>query len=106
MINDKEIIERIRKTKLFNEKLKQDIIFYFKFLNQIQKNNLIQALDIEKNIIKDFLLTLKDKELLEFEEIKTNIDFLHRKDRLIKELQEKVKDENDINKLLDNLELV
>jgi hypothetical protein len=70
MLKDEEVIEMVNKTKLFNYKLKQDIISYFNFLTQTQKNNLIKALNIEAKIIKTFLLSLKDKEVIKFEEIK------------------------------------
>ena len=105
MFKDEEIIEKIRKTKLFNSKLKQDIIWYFNSLNQTQKNNLLQALNTETKIIKNFLTSLKDKKIIKFEEIKWNIDNLQRQDRNLKELKEKTQDELEIDNLLNKLDI-
>lgn len=89
---------------MFNDKLKQEIIWYFHLLNDNQKNNLLKAIDTEKLIIKNFLTSLKDREVLEFEEIKKDIEHLHKKDMYLKELKEKTQDEQDIDNLLDNLD--
>ena len=105
MLKDEEIVEKIKKTKLFNSKLKQDIIWYFNFLNKTQKNNLLQALDTEQAIIKNFLSSLKDKEIIRFEEIKWNIDNLQRQDRNLKELKEKSQDKLEIDNLLNKLDI-
>jgi len=106
MLKDEEIIEKVRKTKLFNDKLKQDIIWYFGFLTEMQKNNLLQALNAEKIIIKNFLSSLKNKKIIKFEEIKMNIERLQNSDRKLKEIKEKAKDDLDIDNLLTKLELV
>lgn len=104
MSKDEEIVQKIKNSQSFNNKLKQEIIWYFHLLNETQKNNLLQAIDIEWWIIKNFLSSLKDKEVLEFEEIKTNIEQLHKKDMYLKELKEKTQDEQDIDNLLNNLD--
>lgn len=106
MPKDEEIIEKIRKTKLFNSKLKQDIIWYFNFLTNNQKNNLLQALNTEIIIIKKFLTSLKNEDVLKFEEIKSNIEKLQNDNRKLKELKEKTKDTLEINNLLDKLDLI
>jgi len=106
MPKDEEIIEKIRRTKLFNSKLKQDIIWYFNFLTNNQKNNLLQALNTEIIIIKKFLTSLKNEDVLKFEEIKSNIEKLQNDNRKLKELKEKTKDTLEINNLLDKLELI
>lgn len=106
MLKNEEIIEKVKMTKLFNDKLKQDIIWYFKFLSENQKNNLLQALNTEQIIIKNFLSSLKDKEIIKFEEIKWNIERIQNNDRKLRELKERVKDKLEIDNLLNNLELI
>ena len=106
MFKDEEIKERIRNTNLFNYKLKQDIIWYFNFLTDIQKNELLQVLNTEKTIIKNFLSSLKDDEIIKFEEIKLNITKLQNEDRRLRELKELQKEELEINTLFDKLELI
>ncbi len=106
MFKDKEIIEKIRKTKLFNSKLKQDIILYFNLLNKTQKNNLIHILNTEQEIIKNFLTSLKNKKIIRFEEIKWNIDNLQRQNSNLKELKEKAQDELEADNLLNKLDIV
>ncbi len=106
MFQDEEIKERIRNTNLFNYKLKQDIIWYFNFLTDIQKSNLLQALNTEKDIIQNFLSSLKDDDIIKFEEIKLNIAKLQNEDRRLRELKELQKEELGINTLFDKLELI
>ena len=106
MSKDEEFKERIRNTNLFNYKLKQDIIWYFNFLTDIQKTNLLQALNTEKIIIQKFLLSLKDDEIIKFEEIKLNITKLQNEDRRLRELKELKNEELEINTLFDKLELI
>ena len=106
MLQKDEIIEKIRKTKLFNSKLKHDIIWYFDFLTETQKNNLLQALNTESIILKNFLSSLKDKDIIKFEEIKWNIEKLERNDRKLKELQETRIEKWEMENLLHNLESI
>lgn len=106
MFKDEEIKERIRNTNLFNYKLKQDIIWYFNFLTDTQKNNLLQALNTEKVIIQNFLSSLKDDEIIKFEDIKSNITKLKNEDRRLSELKELKTEELEINTLFDKLELI
>lgn len=106
MFKNEEIKEKIRNTNLFNDNLKQDIIWYFNFLTEIQKNNLLQALNTEKVIIQKFLSSLKDDEVIQFEEIKLNITKLQNEDRRLRELKELKDEELEINTLFDKLELI
>jgi len=106
MFKDEEIKERIRNTNLFNYKLKHDIIWYFNFLTDIQKKELSQALNTEKTIIKNFLSSLKDDEIIKFEEIKLNITKLQNEDRKLRELKELKNEELEINTLFNKLELI
>jgi hypothetical protein len=106
MWEKKEIIARIRKTQLFNSQLKQDIIWYFDFLTEIQKKNLLQALDTETIIIKNFLTSLKDKDIIKFEEIKNNIETIQMNERKLQELKEEEKSKSEIENLLHNLESI
>ncbi len=105
MLKDREIIEKVRITKLFNKKLKQDIIWYFDSLNITQKNNLLKALNSEHIIIKNFLVSLKDKNIIKFEEIKGSIESLERDERKLKEFKDKEKEELEIDNLLTKLDL-
>ena len=106
MFKDEEIKERIRNTNLFNYKLKQDIIWYFNFLTDIQRNELLQVLNTEKVIIQNFLSSLKDDKTIKFEEIKLNITKLQNEDRRLKELNELKNEKLEINTLFDKLELI
>ncbi|MDD2870445.1 MAG: hypothetical protein PHS49_00510 [Candidatus Gracilibacteria bacterium] len=103
MLNDENILYKIRNSNLFNPKLKQELISYFGFISLKQKNNILEALDIEQKIIKDFLITLKNIEVLDFYAIKSAID-KNKKDniRLI-ELNEKILEDAELNNIISNL---
>ena len=103
MFGDENILHKLENTNLFNEKLKQELIWYFKYLTDKQKNNLLQALNTEQLIIKNFLSSLKDKNKIDFITIKNQIISLKNKDRKLKELNEKLAEENSINNLLSSI---
>jgi hypothetical protein len=100
---DEKILHKLENTNLFTLKLKQELIWYFKHLTDIQKNKLLQALNIEQKIIKTFLSSLKDKNNLDFTKIKTEIIKLKNNNRKLRELNEKLVEENNINNLLSSL---
>ena len=99
----KNILHKLESTNLFTLKLKQELIWYFKHLTNSQKKNLLQALNTEQLIIKNFLSSLKDKNKIDFITIKNQIFLLKNKDRKLKELNERLAEENNINNLLSNL---
>jgi hypothetical protein len=103
MFLDEKILHKLENTNLFTTKLKQELIWYFKYLTKTQKNNLLQALNTEQTIIKSFLSSLKDKNSLDFLQIKTEIISLKNKDRKLKELNERLEEENNIDNLLSSL---
>ena len=103
MSGDENILHKLENTNLFNKKLKQELIWYFKYLTDIQKNKLLQALNIEQLIIKNFLSSLKEKNKIDFITIKNQIISLKNKDRKLKELNEKLVEENSINNLLSSI---
>ncbi len=103
MFLDENILHKLENTNLFTTKLKQELIWYFKYLTKTQKNNLLQALNTEQTIIKSFLSSLKDKNSLDFLQIKTEIISLKNKDRKLKELNERLEEENNIDNLLSSL---
>jgi hypothetical protein len=105
MLNDENILYKIRNSNLFNPKLKQDLVLYFWFISLKQKNNLLEALNIEQKIIKDFLISLKNKEKIDFISIKWSIEKLKNDNIKLRELNEKLKEEIEINNLLSSLEI-
>ena len=100
---DENILNKLENTNLFTLKLKQELISYFKYLTKTQKDNLLQALNTEQTIIKSFLSSLKDKNSLDFPQIKTEIISLKNEDRKLKELNERLAEENNIDNLLSSL---
>jgi hypothetical protein len=100
---DENILHKLENTNLFTLKLKQELIWYFKHLTDIQKKKLLQALNIEQKIIKTFLSSLKDKNNLDFTKIKTEIIKLKNNNRKLRELNEKLVEENNINNLLSSI---
>lgn len=100
----KEILESIKKSRIFKDKTKQDIILYFDKLNEKQKNWIIQALKSEKIIVLNFLKSLKNKEVMNFEDIKNNIESLQRNKRLFDEEQEEKNRDEELSILLNNLD--
>lgn len=105
MFNDENILYKIRHSNLFNPKLKQDLISYFQFISLKQKNNILEALDIEQKIIKEFLSSLKNKEKIDFCTIKSSIDKIKKENIKLIELNEKIKEEHEIYNLLTSLEI-
>jgi hypothetical protein len=104
MWTNEVFIKYISWTNLFNKKLKNNLIKYIEFLNDKQKLNLIQALKNEKFIIINFLRWLKNKNTYSFEEIKTNIEKIHRKNKKLLEQNEEKNKHNELNNLLNTLD--
>jgi len=78
-MNDKIVLEILKNTKIFKEETKNRLISYFDSLNQTQKDSLIQILKVEKKLILNFLKSLKDKESMNFVDIKSWVENLRLK---------------------------
>ncbi|MCH2189127.1 hypothetical protein MK079_04850 [Candidatus Gracilibacteria bacterium] len=101
---DEEIKDAIEKSQLFHSKIKRELLSYFHLLSVHQKQNISEALVAEKVMLKTFLSSLKDIEVISFETLKGNIESLARKHRSLCEFKEKISDEQDIDTLLVKLE--
>ena len=104
MMESTKILEAIKKSHIFKDKTKQDLILYFDKLNEKQKNWIIQAMKSEKIIVLNFLRSLKNKEVMSFEDIKNNIESLQRNKRLFDEKQEEKHRDEELSALLNNLD--
>jgi len=98
-----EAITRLQKSEIFEEETKNQIIKYYDLLNWNQIQKIIQALDYEKNLLLEYLVSLKDNWLVDFDTIRNDIYALNKKSRYNEELNEKLKENWDILNLLDNL---
>lgn len=98
-----ETITRLQKSEIFEEETKKQIIKYYDLLNENQIQKIIQALDYEKNLLLEYLVSLKDNWLVDFDTIRNDIYNLNKKSRYNEELNEKLKENGDILNLLDNL---
>ena len=98
-----ETITRLQKSEIFEEETKNQIIKYYDLLNENQIQKIIQALDYEKNLLLEYLVSLKDNWLVDFDTIRNDIYALNKKSRYNEELNEKLKENWDILNLLDNL---
>ena len=98
-----ETITRLQKSEIFEEETKKQIIKYYDLLNENQIQKIIQALDYEKNLLLEYLVSLKDNWLVDFDTIRNDIYALNKKSRYNEELNEKLKENWDILNLLDNL---
>ncbi len=98
-----ETITRLQKSEIFEEETKKQIIKYYDLLNENQIQKIIQALDYEKNLLLEYLVSFKDNWLVDFDTIRNDIYNLNKKSRYNEELNEKLKENGDILNLLDNL---
>ena len=98
-----ETITCLQKSEIFEEETKNQIIKYYDLLNENQIQKIIQALDYEKNLLLEYLVSLKDNWLVDFDTIRNDIYTLNKKSRYNEELNEKLKENWDILNLLDNL---
>lgn len=103
MWNNQEFLVRIWRTNLFNEKIKNDLIKYIDILNEKQKLSLFHGLKSESMVLLDFLKSLKKEKIYSFQEIKFEIEKIHRKNRKVMELDEEKNNGNELNNLLDTL---
>ena len=55
-----ETITRLQRFEIFEEETKKQIIKYYDLLNENQIQKIIQALDYEKNLLLEYLVSLKD----------------------------------------------
>lgn len=73
------IINKIKDSRLFSIEFKNEIIKYYKILNNNQKKYLFKILNNEKNILIKYLKNLKNNENIAFEEIKFNFERINTK---------------------------
>lgn len=103
MLDEKNILEYIKKSNLIEINLKTELINNFDKLSINQVKLLIKYFNNQKNEILNLLKTLKDKEICSFEEIKSHLDKLNKDLILKEEFEEKIIEEKNILNLLDTL---
>lgn len=103
MLDEKNILEYIKKSNLIEINLKTELINNFDKLSINQVKLLIKYFNNQKNEILNLLKTLKDKEICSFEEIKSHLDKLSKDLILKEEFEEKIIEEKNILNLLDTL---
>lgn len=106
MINEENLISHIRNSKIFNETLKSQLIIHFDKLNEIQKNKILDFLSYEKYLALNYLRSLKNSEIMSFEEIKNNIEALHRNNRKKLEAAEENNKQEELWNLLNSLDFI
>ena len=104
MMDNENILIAIKNSHIFKNETKHDLLLYFDKLNEKQKYWIIQAIKSEKIIVLDFLKSLKNKDVMSFEDIKANIEGLQRNKRIFDEQQEEKNRDKDLTTLLTNLD--
>lgn len=106
MWEKKEILILLQKSKLFTDRIKQQVEAYINNMNERQLVAIHQALITEKTLLLQFLKTLKNSWDLPYEEIKAVKESISRKQRQQLEQSENENSEESLNNLhlsLDNL---
>ncbi len=106
MINEENLVLHIKNSKIFNEQLKMQLIAHIDKLNELQKNKILEALNYEKHVALNYLRSLKNSEIVSFEEIKNNIETLHRNNRKKLESEEENKKQEELWNLLNILDFI
>ena len=106
MINEENLVLHIKNSKIFNEQLKLQLITHFEKLNNFQKNKILEALNYEKHLALNYLRGLKNSEIMSFEEIKNNIEALHRNNRKKLEAEEENNKQEELWNLLNSLDFI
>ncbi len=104
MLEKKEILVLLKKSKLFSDKIKKQIEIYADKLNTKQLEAIYQALSAEKTMLLRFLKNLKKSWDLNYEEIKTQKERITKKKIQKMEQFENKNKEESINKLLLSLD--
>ncbi len=105
-MTDEEIIASLKQSRLFNAKLVNDLINNIHFLNEKQKQGLIQWLKLEKQICLNYLKSLKEAKNIKFENIKQNLDNLIKQKIKILELEDKENENYELAWILQSLETI
>jgi len=100
MTSKENLLMQIEKSLILNKELKKNLILYFDILTEKQKNTLVEVLKNERKIALEYLKTLKNSWVITFEEIKNNIEQLHRKKRQKSELEENKYKHKELEELL------
>lgn len=103
IVDENNIFEYIKNYPFLDIEAKNSILKYFDKLNKNQISWLIDYFNNEKKDILNFLRNLKNKELIKFEEIKTQIDNFWRNKLKLEELIENEKENDEILDLINNI---
>lgn len=106
MLEKEYLIYNIKNSKIFNEQLKLQLITHFNKLNEIQKNKILEFLNYEKYLVLNYLKSLKNSEIMSFEEIKNNIESLHRNNRKKLETEDENNKQEELWILLNSLDFI
>lgn len=106
MLEKENLVYYIKNSKIFNETLKNQLIIHFDKLNEIQKNKILDFLSYEKYLALNYLKSLKNSEIISFEEIKNNIEAIHRNNRNKLELEEENNKQEELWILLNSLDFI
>ena len=93
----------IQNTKILEERMIKQLLWYFEFLSLEQKKVLEEFFLCEKKLILNFLRGLKDKWELSFVQIKDSIDRTMRQKNLFIEMQDEKNKNKELESLLNNL---
>ncbi len=104
MLEKKEILVLLKKSKLFSDKIKKQIEIYIDKLNTKHLKNIYQALKTEKILLLNFLKSLKNSWDLSYEELKTEKERITRKQIQQMEKIENKNKEDSLNNLLLSLD--
>jgi hypothetical protein len=103
MMDKGNIMTNIKKSRILTDKLKNDLLVYYDTLNKDQINSITDLLAKEKILTINFLKSLKDREVMSFEDIKNNIEKLQRKKRINNEKNDEENKNSELSDLLINL---
>lgn len=106
MLEKDDLIYNIKNSKIFNEQLKLQLTTHFNKLNEIQKNKILEFLNHEKYLVLNYLKSLKNSEIVSFEEIKNNIETLHRNNRKKLETEDENNKQEELWILLNSLDFI
>lgn len=105
IVDENSLLEYLKSYPFIDSETKNSFIQNFDTLTQSQILLLASHLNDEKKDILNFLKSFKDKEITNFEEIKTQIDGFGRNKLKLEELLESKKEKNeilDLVKAIDN----
>lgn len=90
MISDEKIILELEQTSIFPSEIKEQVIKFFSKLSLNQKELLKELLKLEKILLLHYLKTLRDKTIIQPQEIKYTFQNILKENIKIMELKEKL----------------